>query len=78
MLNAFTFEPIPGAQVSGGGASVQTDATGAFLLENIRMGTNNNPWLVNVTASAEGFLTQTKAVTVFCGAAITLDFGRPA
>ena len=41
------------------------------------MGTNNNPWLVNVTASAEGFLTQTKAVTVFCGAAITLDFGRP-
>jgi hypothetical protein len=72
VVNAVSQQPIEGASVNG----VLTDADGNYRLEHISVGTDNSPVDVQVTASATGFYTQTKTVKVFCGASITLDFGR--
>ena len=61
----------------GGGSFDNTNNEGEYVLEHIRVGTNNTPVKVEITASAIGFFSQSKDVTVFCGAAISIDFGRP-
>ena len=76
VVNAETQAPIQGADVTGGGLRTITDADGNYRLENVAVGTNNSPIAVDIVASAQGFHTQTKRVTVFCGASISLDFGR--
>ena len=76
VVNANTGEPIEFATVSAGyGSSDQTDAAGVFTIENIKPDTGNNPRAVTLTASAGGFYSQSKQITIFCGAQITIDFG---
>ena len=60
---------------SNGGFAL-TNALGRFELTDLHSGHNNVPSPMSITASASGFLSQTKAVTIFCGATITLDFGN--
>ncbi|MGH3071071.1 MAG: Ig-like domain-containing protein [Gaiellaceae bacterium] len=75
VVNAETQAPINGALVQGGGRSTLTDPTGRFVLEGLRAGAGNNPTGVSITASASGFFSQTKDITIFCGATIVVDFG---
>lgn len=76
VVNADTGEPIENAQVSGGSSSpAYTDATGRFEITAIKPSTANNPRQVWLTASAGGFYSQTKEITIFCGAQITVEFG---
>jgi alpha-tubulin suppressor-like RCC1 family protein/uncharacterized protein YkwD/plastocyanin/thiol-disulfide isomerase/thioredoxin/uncharacterized membrane protein YphA (DoxX/SURF4 family) len=77
VVNAVTLQPIEGATVSADGKFTDTDKDGFFRLEGLTVGTNNSPTEVTVTASAKGFYPQSKLVTIFCGATITLDFGQP-
>jgi uncharacterized protein YkwD/plastocyanin len=83
VVNALTQQPISLASVAARGvdgvivAGALTDATGAFTLTNVRVGTNNVPTADTVEASAPGFLPQSQSVTVFCGANIRVDFGQP-
>jgi hypothetical protein len=76
VLNAATGEPIERASITGGGAEAFTDASGEYRLENVAVGVENEPLQVDLTASAAGFFSQTKRITVFCGANIVVDFGR--
>ena len=76
VVNAETQAPIEHAEVSGGmGWPALTDANGRFEINDIKPSTGNNPRQVWLTASASGFFSQTKQITIFCGARITLDFG---
>jgi uncharacterized protein YkwD/plastocyanin len=76
VVNAQTQQPIAGAQVTTGTfQGAITDANGRFVLEGLRAGPGNLPTQARITASASGFFSQTKFVTVFCGADITVDFG---
>src|SRR5262249_53893580 len=75
VVDANTQAPIEGASVYGGGAGAVTDAAGRFELTNLQPGPMNNPMQVSITASAAGYYTQSKIVTIFCGANIVLDFG---
>src|SRR5262249_32550180 len=81
VVNAITGAPIAGATVSMSSPqqtfSTLTDASGAFTLSQVTVGTNNSPQAVQLTASAPGFLPQQQTVTVFCGATINVDFGQP-
>ncbi len=86
VINAANQEPIEGASIVatawyGGDWDVNpwalTDQDGNFVLEDVRVGTNNSPLNVNVRASAPGFHSQTKTVTIFCGATINVEFGQP-
>ncbi|HEX6130445.1 MAG TPA: Ig-like domain-containing protein, partial [Actinomycetota bacterium] len=61
--------------VSAAAFSARTDAQGRFELRNIPAGADNMPTQVFVTASATGFISQQKVVTVYCGASIAIDFG---
>ena len=76
VVNAENGNPIHNATVSGGGASVGTNEQGKFLIEGIKPSDGNNPRKVWLTASAGGFYSQSKEITIFCGASITVDFAR--
>jgi Carboxypeptidase regulatory-like domain len=75
VVDANTQLPIRGASVGGGGVNATTDANGDYRLENVTVGYDNSPIDVGVTASAPGYYTQTKTVTVFCGGTIIVNFG---
>ena len=75
VVNALTQAAIAGATVSTGSQSAQTNAAGVFELRNIPTGTDNVPAPAFLTASAPGFIPQTKQVTVYCGGSIVVDFG---
>lgn len=76
VVNAQTQAPIEGAQISGGRPfPAVTDANGRFQIDGIRPSTGNNPRQVTLTASASGFFSQSKQITIFCGARIAVDFG---
>jgi hypothetical protein len=82
VVNGVTLQPIEFASVSvrspdGRLTSVSTDDGGAFRLTDLRVGTNNSPLRVIVEASAPGFETAQRQVTIFCGASIEVNFGRP-
>ena len=70
--------PIEGTQVTAAGGFDLTDADGAFVLSNVPVGTDNSPNEVSVGVSAKGYFSQSKKVTVFCGAHFQLDFAPPA
>ena len=76
VVNAFTQEPIEGARVAGGQKEDFTDANGLYRLEGLRVGTDNSPIQVQLFASAAGFYSQTKTVTIYCGADLFVEFGR--
>ncbi len=76
IVNAATQATISGATVSGGGQSDITGADGTYQLEHLRVGTDNSPIDVEITASAPGFHPLRKTVKVFCNATLTIDFGR--
>jgi acid phosphatase len=68
VTNANTGAAIAGATVSFSGGSTTTDSNGAYSFSNVASGT------YNVTASQNGFTSQTNSVTVSSGATSTLDF----
>src|SRR5207244_11323295 len=72
VVNALTQAPIEGAEVYGSSFDVRTDAAGRFELDDVEPGIGNNPLAVSLTAAASGFISQTKVVTVFCGATIVV------
>src|SRR5262249_35833914 len=59
---------LAGATVSYSGGSTTTDSSGNYTLSNVAAGT------VSVTASINGFTSQTGSVTVSSGAPSTLNF----
>jgi uncharacterized repeat protein (TIGR01451 family) len=80
VVNALNQQPIAGAnvEVNNPYQRVLTDTNGNFVLTNLTVGNSNSPIQTSVTASASGFNSQTRSVTIFCGATIVTDFGRPA
>src|SRR5258708_10063674 len=75
VINLTTQLPIANAHVDAGGGGAFTDAAGTYSVP-AHIGLNNSAISVLVTATADGFLTQSKMVTIFCGATIVVDFGR--
>jgi hypothetical protein len=81
VINALTQQPIEGASVRWGPQLFQqtlTDAQGRYVLTDIPVGFKNAPNQIGLTASAANFNSQSRTITVFCGATIVMDFGRPA
>ncbi len=72
VVDAVTQKPIRGATVNG----AITDANGWYSV-HMWAGDKNAPVESTLTASAPGYNAQTRKITVFCGATITVDFGRP-
>lgn len=77
VVNAASLAPIEDATVSVGSKFTTTDKDGLFRLQDLTVGNDNSPTQVTVTVSASGFYPQSKTVAIFCGATITLDFGKP-
>jgi uncharacterized repeat protein (TIGR01451 family) len=81
VVDALTQKPITNATVSVSGYNVNrsdmTDTNGSFILTNITVGNDNSPFSSTLTASAPGYNSQTKTVTIFCDATITTEFGVP-
>src|SRR5258707_4989098 len=84
VVNAANGQPIAGAFlqavdfVSGAQSRYAfTDVSGAYVLSNVTVGTNNAPNKVRVMASANGFAEAERDITVFCNASIAIDFGQP-
>ena len=79
VVDASTQLPIAGAMVFATGANqALTDAAGHYRIDNVPVGVNNSPLSVQISVSAAGYFSQSKQATVFCGAAISIDFGRHA
>jgi hypothetical protein len=74
VLNAATREPLPGASVWAGAGWVTTDQDGRFTSPPIGMQAGNTPWKFTMSASKEGFVSQSKDVNVFCGGWIFVEF----
>jgi phosphatidylinositol-3-phosphatase len=68
VTNSATGAAIAGATVSFSGGSTTTDSSGAYSFNTVPPGT------YSVTASGNGFTSQTNSVTVSSGATATLDF----
>jgi uncharacterized repeat protein (TIGR01451 family) len=80
VVDALTQKPITNATVSVSGQiyeSDMTDTNGNFILTNITVGNDNSPIQNTLTASAPGYNSQSKSVTIFCNATITTEFGVP-
>ena len=80
VVDALTQKPITNATVSVSGQvyrSNMTDTNGNFILTNITVGNDNSPIQNTLTASAPGYNSQSKTVTIFCNATITTEFGVP-
>ena len=78
VVDATTQQPLEGATVSVvGNSSDLTGPDGTYVISGIRVGTNNSPISATVFASKEGYFTQSKTITVFCGASISINFGPP-
>lgn len=77
VFNAVTGDPIEGARLTASAASSQqfTDAFGRYEFTDLQVGYENSPRNVFVTASATGFITQSRQVTIFCDADVTVEFG---
>ena len=70
--------PLEGATVTVGGTGDDlTLADGTYEISGIQVGIFNSPISVLVVASKEGYFTQSKTITVFCGASISINFGPP-
>jgi carboxypeptidase family protein/prealbumin domain-containing protein len=77
VVDATNQQPLEDATVTviGNGQDV-TDANGRYEITDIQVGDNNSPTSVTVFAGKEGYFSQSKVITVFCGASISIDFGR--
>jgi len=81
--DASTGLPLEGATVSTScypdscSQNTLTDANGNYVLPGVSAGNLNTPHGATVTASKSGFITQSRVVTVFCSARITVEFGQP-
>ena len=81
VVNALTQQPIQGASVRWGPAIYQqtlTDVQGSYVLTDIPAGFKNSASQITLTASAANFNSQSRTITIFCGATIVMDFGRQA
>ena len=80
VVNAITQAPITNATISAGynyTVYAYSDTNGNFILTNVTVGNLNSPVQVTVNASAPGYNPQSHAVTIFCDATITTEFGAP-
>ena len=80
VVDALTQKPITNATVAVSASvylSTMTDTNGDFILTNITVGNNNSPIQSTLTASAPGFNSQSKTLTIFCDATIFTEFGVP-
>ena len=78
VVDATTQEPLEGAAVVVvGNSSDLTGPDGRYEITGVDVGTNNSPISVQVIASKEGYFSQSKTITVFCGASISINFGPP-
>ena len=78
VVDAASQQPITNATISiNSGLTATTDPGGNFILTNITVGNNNSPIQTTVYARAPGYNPQSRAVTIFCGATITTEFGAP-
>ena len=78
VVDATNQQPLEGAIVTViGNTHDVTDADGRYEISGIQVGTFNSPISVQVFASKEGYFTQSKTITVFCGASISINFGPP-
>ena len=80
VVDALTQKPITNATVVAYDWAVNstyTDTHGNFILTNISVGNDNSPIQSTISASAPGYNTQSKTVTIFCDATITVQFGAP-
>jgi carboxypeptidase family protein len=77
VVDATNQQPLEGASiVVGGNGQDFTDPNGRYEITGIQVGDNNSPISVTVFASKEGYFSQSRVITVFCGASISIDFGR--
>jgi len=82
VINAQTEHPVTNATIevydpNYGYLYAYTDTNGNYIITNLTAGTDNTPVQTTVYATATGFNTQEKEVTLFCDAAIRVDFGPP-
>lgn len=77
VVNAQGGAPIAGASIERDDSSGRwtTNEQGRFVIDEIKPASGNNPRRIRLTASADGFFRQSKDVTIYCGAQITIDFG---
>lgn len=78
VVDATNQQPLEGASVVVvGNGNDLTLADGTYEISGIQVGIFNSPISVQVIASKEGYFTQSKTITVFCGASISINFGPP-
>ncbi len=78
VVDATNQEPLEGAAVAVvGNSSDLTGPDGRYEITDVDVGTNNSPISVQVIASKDGYFSQSKTITVFCGASISINFGPP-
>ena len=79
MRIAGTTTGIPGARVfrRNPPQGTLTDSQGHYVLEGLRVGSQNSPVQADITAEADGFYPLTEPVTLFCNANLTINFGDP-
>jgi uncharacterized protein YkwD/PKD repeat protein/plastocyanin len=83
VVNAANGQPLPDVRlrISRGGSGftrpIFTDAAGNYIYQDVTVGTDNTPLVVNLEASKTGFQTQFKQATIFCGARVVVEFGQP-
>jgi len=75
VINAANGNAIEGAKVAAQGKDVNTDKNGLFVLGGLTVGYANSAVEIEVKVTAAGFLPQSKNITIFCGANLTLNFG---
>jgi hypothetical protein len=77
VVDATNQQPLEGAEVVViGNGNDFTDGNGRYEITGVRVGTDNSPTSVQVIAHKDGYFDQSKTITVFCGASISIDFGR--
>jgi hypothetical protein len=78
VVDATNQQPLEGADVVVVGNSGDvTGPDGTYEITGVQVGTFNSPISVTVFASKAGYFTQSKTITVFCGASISINFGPP-
>jgi uncharacterized repeat protein (TIGR01451 family) len=77
VINASTGLPLAGATVFTATQQRTTGDDGLFAFTDLRVGNQNTPATLGLTATAPGFVSSSRTVTIFCGADIVVDFGAP-
>ncbi len=77
VVDADDLSPLEGVRVTAGDRNALTDEDGRYTIEDVRIGTDNEPLRLDMRATKDGFFPAESTVTVFCGARLEVDFGQP-